>query len=767
MSAHCGPDRLGVPALALGAQPPPAQLKAWLDAHRIDWRKEAPTRTPSPPDEVDAHDAWLVGAWDGFVKHLLQCIPGYFVISSGKSALPVPPATVPERFIGLGKGKLLERPGSVSRSAMGSYLLRYYWPYTDAKALHPWLPQLVTNASGFRSAGIGEFSFPEGVHNLESFNDRQALDRLESSLRPALFDHLKAPQLEPRAPDVPVPQPGTELSARFRERQRHFDERQRIYRRDFDRFDAARKQWEQERARAESLIRDPRVNLAQQRQHHKPPAVRGVSVLGISLDTGALPSNLFISQIAPLVEPYLSPIRQIERTFGSAFVAQPIVAWFYFLIGMGLIPNWRHWRLHWGTAVIEDLLPAQLDALAVTRRWVERQLVDIITDAANEARRRDDTPSPVTLEFRSAEQRILQAVREVSLGYLDQVRANHLAQLKFAVEEQGGGRIRLDPETFTQGRPWRLRVNRSGMESLDLSYPEQVAYAPGLDQDVRWMLRAVWPQVRSVTALCNQASVQLRINAANNRWGGKHPPHSSHKQGCDIDWDMGMRGEWVPNLVQREGKTKRPFSRFFRNEPIEGGDQGPPCQIGIDRLVMWIGIQANLIAGVRALLYGDEPLLDDATRHLTSRFSVQRPARSSADPEPRSHHNHLHADYLPHAVQNCIEPLVWAVRDTDDLSARLHALALQRDADPGFWFKLAGLEQVPTSAADFLTLRRVYRSIPGPQIERQIRAWQFWWNQRAVSGIPLLPVWNPALALETRDALVCGVGRMTPEGVVI
>lgn len=259
--------------------------------------------------------------------------------------------------------------------------------------------------------------------------------------------------------------------------------------------------------------------------------------------------------------------------------------------------------------------------------------------------------------------------------------------------------------------------------------------------------------------------MHLRINAGNNRWGGRHPPHSSHKQGCDIDWDLGVGGDWVPNLVQRQGATARPFSRFFRNEPLAGGDEGPPCQVGIDRLAMWVGVQANLIAGVRALLYGDEPLLEEATRHLVSLFTVRRPAHASADPEPRAHHNHLHADYLPHAVQNCTDPLVWSLANVDDLAARLHALAIQRDADPNFWRKLAGLEAVPTAASDFDTLRQTYRRLPAEQIARQVRGWQRLWSLRETQGIALLPVWNPALALDTRDALVCGIGRVVPEGV--
>jgi hypothetical protein len=762
MTVRCGPDTFRPAAPSVASLPPPTRLIKWLHRYGIDWRKEQPTRTKTPkPSSIDAHDAWIVDAWDGYIKLLIQLIPDFFVINSGSSALSVPPAIVPKRLLELSEGKIIESKGSVSRSAMGAYLVRYFRPYTDYRALYPWLPQLLTTASGFRSVEIGDFEFPTGVYNLETQNDRQVLERFQSSARPTLFKRHKAPLLEPNDPDLPIPAPGEELTTRFKKRLHRFEESQRAYRR----FDTARKAWERERTKAEALIRNPRVDLARKRRHQKLPGVRRISVLGIPFNADVFPSNLFISQIAPFVEPYLSPIRQIERTFGSSYIAQPILSWFYFLIGMALIPNWRHWRLHWGTAVIEDLLPAELDTLDMVHRWVERQMMDVVLDAAEEARQADGFANLITDRFRTAEQSLLEAVCKVSLQFLNDLRAQNVDMLRFAVEEQGGGRIRLEPETFTNGHPWRLKVNLSDADPLEQSFPEQIKYASGLDVDAHWMLRAVWPQVRGVTALCNQSGVKLRINAANNRWGGKHPPHSSHKQGCDIDWDLGFGDDWVPNLIRREGRTNRPFSRFFRNEPLDDRDKKPPCQVGIDRLLMWIGIQANLIAGVRALLYGDEPLMEDATRHLLSLFTVSRPAHSTTDPEPRIHYNHLHADYLPHAIQACAGPLVWAVADTDDLAARLHTLAVQRDADTNFWYKLAGIDQVPTATGDFLALRHVYRSLPGKQIDRQIRSWQSWWTERQAIGPALLPVWNPALALETRDALVCGIGRVVPNEI--
>ncbi len=764
MTAACGPDRFSVSAPSVASQPPPAALKYWLERLRIDWRKEQATRTETPDaNDIDRHDRWLAQAWEDYVRLLLQNIPGFFLVRAGGNTLEAPPAIVPERLLGLRDNRIVETGGSVSRSAMAGYLLQYYWPCTDANTLKPWLPQLVTTASGFRAAGIGTFQFPEAVDNLENVNDRRILEQLESSMRPSIFRRRKAPLLEPVAPEPPDPAPGEERTPGFRARLQRFDEQNRAYQRDFKRFDAARQEWQRERARAEASVRDPRVDLARKRRAQKLPSVRRISVLGIPIDRGVLPSNLFLSQIAPFIEPYLSPLQQLDRTFGSAYVSQAVVAWFYFLIGMGLIPNWRHWRLHWGTSVIEDLLPAELEGLAVTRQWVERQMVEQVRGAADDARRGDGSASLISDDFLDAEQRLLEGVRTVSLQYLDAVLAQWSAQLRFCVEEQGGGRVQLDPVTFTAAQPWRLKVNRSGADPLSLSFPEHIMYASGLDHDVRWMLRAAWPQVRSVTALCNQAGVHLRINAGNNRWGGRHPPHSSHKQGTDVDWDLGLAGDWVPNLLQRQGQTDRPFSHLFRNEPLEGGDAGPPCQIGIDRLVMWIGVQANIIAGVRALLYGDEPLLHEATRHLTSLFNVRRPAHASADPEPRAHHNHLHADYLPHAVQNCADPLVWALADVDDLAARLYTLAMQRDADVNFWRKFAGLEAVPTTAADFDALRQTYRRLAAEQIQRQIRAWKTFWSLRETHGIALLPVWNPVLALDTRDALVCGIGRVVQD----
>jgi hypothetical protein len=114
-------------------------------------------------------------------------------------------------------------------------------------------------------------------------------------------------------------------------------------------------------------------------------------------------------------------------------------------------------------------------------------------------------------------------------------------------------------------------------------------------------------------------------------------------------------------------------------------------------------------------------------------------------------------------VQNCDGTVVWAVSRVPDLPSRLYELALARDGDPQFWLKMAGLEAVPTSADDFEALRRIYTHLSPEEARLEILAWQHWWGLREAGGIPLFPIWNPALARDTRDALVCNIGRFLPE----
>ena len=756
MTSKCGPDRFSPSAPKVDAISPPALLVSAFDALKIDWKKEQPTRTPfHKKGPLLQNDQWLGAQWGKFTQDLSKQIPQSNFTNSGATNFLYPKVDLPSKFLNLSKNnRITTNKRKVARKQIGDFLKEYYWPYFDVSAVNSFMPEIL-NQGRFRISA-DRFGTPQVIRRREEQRDTQLLNQLQKSVRPTIFKRFNAPLLEPNPPQDFALNP-QESQTVFKKRLAAFSKAQKHFSKSKSRFDKARERLNREQLKARALIRDPKIQLNRSRRSKKRPP--RISVLGLTLEGNQLPSNLFISQIAPYADSYLVIPQQLGELNEVQTIQPSLQSWFYFLVGMGLIPLWRHWQQHWGTAVVEDLLPLQIAALDSVKEFTNREFVNVLTPLNQKDFLFDDAASTKAYKQRRTE--ILLGVKAATLSFLDDAIDQRKKLLKFAAEDQGGGRIILQPPTFTSSKPWRFRMP-DGQGSLVNHYvPEKIYYDRSLDKDARWLLRAAWPQVRSVTALCNQASVELRINAANNRWGGKHPPHSSHRQGTDMDWDMGMQGWVIPNLLQRRGDNA--FGTLFRNVPVSETDTRPICLVGIDRLIGWIIIQANLIVGVRALLFGDEPLMNEAQSHLSSFFSINKPAHTLTDFEPNAHHNHVHADYLPHAVTGCKDPVVWSLTDVDNVVEDLHKLAKKRDQDKGFWRKLVGLNDIPNNENDFNQLNDHYKNFEQKERERHISAWKHWWRGQANNGIPLLPVWNPELTLDTRDSLVCGVGRMVDE----
>jgi len=113
--------------------------------------------------------------------------------------------------------------------------------------------------------------------------------------------------------------------------------------------------------------------------------------------------------------------------------------------------------------------------------------------------------------------------------------------------------------------------------------------------------------------------------------------------------------------------------------------------------------------------------------------------------DARSHYNHWHFEMLigPRTVGP--DPYEWAVPDKDLLDM-LYGWAVERDQDPSFWAKMAGLDKPPKEQEDFDVISDV----------EQRHNWLAWWNWRdTVAGIPLLPVWSPGHADDTLGPDVC------------
>src|SRR5436190_24276609 len=52
-----------------------------------------------------------------------------------------------------------------------------------------------------------------------------------------------------------------------------------------------------------------------------------------------------------------------------------------------------------------------------------------------------------------------------------------------------------------------------------------------LDPEVYWAHEVAWQRLTQASNYANQAGFAFVINAANNRWGGRHPPHTTHENG--------------------------------------------------------------------------------------------------------------------------------------------------------------------------------------------------------------------------------------------
>ena len=125
----------------------------------------------------------------------------------------------------------------------------------------------------------------------------------------------------------------------------------------------------------------------------------------------------------------------------------------------------------------------------------------------------------------------------------------HRRLLADAVAESGG-RIRTPVQFNPSGRwsittterqvigPPRVRHRRT---------PEMIGHGEDRDADAEifWMLRSLWAPLGTAAALINQAGMRFWFNAANNRWGGRHPPHDTHRLGNSIDFDIGF--SWRPS----------------------------------------------------------------------------------------------------------------------------------------------------------------------------------------------------------------------------
>lgn len=468
----------------------------------------------------------------------------------------------------------------------------------------------------------------------------------------------------------------------------------------------------------------------------------------ISLGGGAAPANLYISEVAPTLGDYFVVMRALLAVGDPGLGLSAGFAGFaYGVLTLASVPVSCLYDTFHGTCTTEIVAPrllACVDALAPASRRILGELVDQRLRVT--LRDQDDKDAA---RFLAA---FLRWVDALTVG----MRGALLRFLRVAAD-QGGGRIST-PVAFTGDGQWSFELNvraEDGTdETLTLTAPESLSYeargsrgaptsARDTDAEIFWMLPALWEPVGSAVALANQAGARVWVNAANNRWGGHHPPHRVHRQGVSLDVDVGLswRGDKVQNVVKRDN-----IGVQVPDADSPGNSGNAECLHFMERIAAWILTQSFILVGVTQYLYGDAGLVEQAALHLKEFFEVDRPARMDGVIDAAGHNDHWHFEVLVAERPTRVGPYVFQVTNPN-LLEKLRELAEARDKDPVFWEKFAGLEAAPTKAEDFDGLE-------------DAEDWKKWWALRdGPGGVPLLPVWAPSLAKRTFAAHQCWAPR--------
>ena len=724
-------------------EPPPQAVLAMFARAGIDWAGEStdrPTRAVFCPRD----DAWLPATFRRAVldlairmgldkaaqRHLAQQVANVN-LSTGRAAQSTAAMTVlPGRRL----PDLEFRPAfSLPRRHACKILDAYLAPLTRRDSYLAWLREMSVSQAFWRGAAADSPRVPETVWRREREHEAELLERW--------FD---APPARPAGPEN-----ASEQTRRDAERRYQLELRRYWYRQ------AQAEAFLRSEPAAPGLAVPPGASPAQERQLAALRRAASAQVYPLVIHKGLLaPANLFISEVAAPIAGYLDILEPTLRApIPQAHLRASVLGVAYGLLALALIPTSCLFdRVH-GTCVI-DLLPRLADSRAVSAQFVRRELATVLLGQLHPEERADALPrlDPVVAAFADWADELGRAV-ERSYNRL----------LSGAVGESGG-RIRT-PQRFNPSGQWTITTIERQVSGPPRARrrrtPEMISHAENreADAEIYWLLRSLWAPLGTAAALINQSGMRFWFNAANNRWGGRHPPHDTHRLGNTVDFDIGFA--WrspdhrVPNVRRRDR-----FGNF-----LDDGDpevrQEVDCLKGMNRVAGWIGVQAFLLAGVSSYLYADWGLIEEAGLHLSSLINIERPGTLYGHEEAREHANHWHFDMLvgsrpfemtgeesPQAF-----PYEWQATDPD-LFNRLWQLAAVRSSDPSFYERVAGLSRVPLGWEHLKEL---------PDAED----WAGWFEwQRAKGtegpGLSLLPVWNPQLARDTRAARSCAIPKLAP-----
>jgi hypothetical protein len=746
-----------IPGPDPAAEPVAPALRQLLDAAGADWTTVRTTVPPKPnlcPSVGLPADGWLGQRFHKSVVDLGKDL-GVDARAFGDLASAVESANlrtasaVPTVAVLSGQGTP-GKPAPVERAQACDILTAWLQPLLDPTAYQAWLDELAGSQWFWRGGQPGSPALPLSVQQREAARDQELADRWVGT-------PPQPPQLAAKTPEA----------ERKRAEQRY-------------REALAAYQWRQGHpSRAAAFLRSeptaPGLQVPQGasvREQKLLAATRAAAAtVGfplLVLDGKPVPANLFVAEVAGPASDYLGMLRAVLLP-GTAETGlfMPLMGLAYGMLALALVPlNCLYDNVH-GTCAVETLLPALARAAAVVRGYGGQRLRQALLDRPGGRRL-----LPADALDDPAFAQVLAAFGRWSAWLAEELRRSRLRLLQ-VVGEQSAGRVRTPaPGQLAPGGRWSFTLHEpqqdGSIDEVDRTADELLSYEPAEgasravppppSAEVFWMLRSVWDRVGTAVALMNQAGMRFWFNAANNRWGGAHPPHRVHRQGCSFDFDIsfGWRPDKseskVPNVKKRD-RFGRPLGEDIYPKNKDNAD----CLHGVNRLAGWIGTQAWLLIGVSQYLYGDAALVTEAYKHLEARLgeaklTVPRPARLDPVIDAQGHFDHWHFEVLAGPAPGQIDPYSFQVDDTDLLD-RLRAWAIARDADPVFWRKLAGLDLVPTKPEHFEKL---------PDADD----WKHWWSRGHApddeekyppsdAGIPLLPLWAPTEAPDTFEANAC------------
>jgi hypothetical protein len=310
------------------------------------------------------------------------------------------------------------------------------------------------------------------------------------------------------------------------------------------------------------------------------PESMPVVMLGSSL----APANLYISEVAPTLAAYLWPLHVVLNSADRLGMVHGLMAVAYGLLALVSVPVNCLYDAYHGTCTMEVLVPRLLACTATWAGFAGGGLKQLAGDRLWNSRRSEEHREAAQLleAFRAWSEALSAAFREA------------LYRLLRTAAEQGGGRVRT-PAQMTPSGEWRLTLTEQGEDGTPRAVERRAAEAisqdrPAGHEEIFWMLPTLWAPFGTAVALANQSGVRVWINAANNRWGGRHPPHSDHRQGATFDLDAALA--WKLDKKGNPIKVRNVLQRDAEGFPVTRSPD-PTNKDVVDCLTSWSGSPAG------------------------------------------------------------------------------------------------------------------------------------------------------------------------------